>query len=58
MVVIGERLCDESRRLIGTQGLYADLSDVEESGTVEDAIADFTTHRALIEQAKGILMMT
>jgi hypothetical protein len=32
--------------------------DVEDGAAVEDAIADFTAHRALIEQAKGVLMMT
>ena len=46
------------RQVIGSQGLYVDLSDVEDRATVEDAIADFTEHRALIEQAKGILMVT
>jgi len=58
VVVIGERLCDDRGRVIGSQGLYVDLSNVEDGATVEDAIADFTEHRALIEQAKGILMMT
>jgi ANTAR domain/PAS fold len=58
VVVIGERMCCDGGKVIGSQGLYVDLSDVEDDGTVEDAIADFTEHRALIEQAKGILMMT
>src|SRR5215510_3999317 len=58
VVVIGERLCDAAGNVIGSQGLYVDLSDVEDGATVQDAIADFTEHRAIIEQAKGILMMT
>ena len=58
VVVIGERLCDAAGNVIGSQGLYVDLSDVDDGGTVEDAIADFTQHRATIEQAKGVLMMT
>lgn len=58
VVVIGEKLCDDGGNVIGSQGLYVDLSDVDDNGAVEDAIADFTEHRALIEQAKGILMMT
>jgi PAS domain S-box-containing protein len=58
VVVIGERLCDGDGTVIGSQGLYVDLSDVDGDGTVEDAIADFTEHRAVIEQAKGVLMMT
>ena len=58
VVVIGERLRDDGGKVIGSQGLYVDLSDVDDDGAVEDAIADFTAHRALIEQAKGVLMMT
>jgi hypothetical protein len=58
VVVIGEKLCGDDGEVIGSQGLYVDLIDVDDGGTVEDAIADFTEHRALIEQAKGILMMT
>jgi hypothetical protein len=58
VVVIGERLCDSDDNVIGSQGLYVDLSYVEDGAAVEDAIADFTERRALIEQAKGVLMMT
>jgi hypothetical protein len=58
VVVIAERLCDGDGAVIGTRGLYVDLSDVDDGATVEDAIADFTEHRAVIEQAKGVLMMT
>jgi PAS domain S-box-containing protein len=58
VVVIGERMSDDGGRVIGSEGLYVDLSDVEDGATVEDAIADFTAHRAIIEQAKGVLMMT
>ncbi|HET7667047.1 MAG TPA: PAS and ANTAR domain-containing protein [Mycobacterium sp.] len=57
VVVIGERLRDDGGTVIGSQGLYVDLSNVEDGGTVEDAIADFTEHRSVIEQAKGVLMM-
>jgi len=58
VVVIGERLRDGDGTVIGSQGLYVDLSDVDDGHVVEDAIADFTEHRAVIEQAKGVLMMT
>jgi hypothetical protein len=58
VVVIGERLCDGDGDVIGSHGLYVDLSDVDDGVTVQDAIADFTEHRAVIEQAKGVLMMT
>lgn len=58
VLVISERLLDDNGDVLGSQGLYVDLSDVEDGDTVDAAIADFTAHRALIEQAKGILMMT
>jgi hypothetical protein len=55
--VVGERLCGDDGAVIGSQGFYVDLSDGHER-TVDAVIADFTTHRAEIEQAKGILMTT
>lgn len=59
VVVIGERLRDATGAVIGSHGLYVDLSDVDDGDhTVENAIAEFAEHRALIEQAKGVLMMT
>lgn len=58
VLVIGERMRDGNGDVIGTQGLYVDLSNVDETGTVDAAIADFTEHRAIIEQAKGVLMLT
>lgn len=58
VLVVGERLRAADGNVIGTQGFYVDLSDVEDTGTVEAAVADFTEHRAVIEQAKGLLMMT
>lgn len=58
VLVIAERMHDADGRVIGTQGLYLDLSDVDDNGTVDAAIADFAEHRAIIEQAKGVLMMT
>jgi PAS domain S-box-containing protein len=57
VLVIGERMRSDDGTVIGTQGLYVDLSNVD-AGTVDAAIADFTEHRAIIEQAKGVLMMT
>jgi hypothetical protein len=58
VLVIGEQMCGDNGSLIGSQGFYVDLSDFDDKGTVDAAIADFTAHRACIEQAKGILMMT
>lgn len=58
VLVIAERLHAETAEIVGTEGLYVDLSDVDDNATVDAAIADFTEHRAIIEQAKGILMVT
>jgi PAS domain S-box-containing protein len=57
VLVVGGRLCADDGSVIGSQGFYVDLSDGHER-TVDAVIADFTTHRAEIEQAKGILMTT
>lgn len=57
VLVIGERMRDDDGEIIGTQGLYVDLSNVDDTGTVDAAVADFTEHRAIIEQAKGVLMV-
>ncbi len=56
VLVVGEQLRDDDGELIGSQGIYVDLSDLPEDHSVDAAIADFTTHRSQIEQAKGILM--
>jgi hypothetical protein len=58
VLVVGERLTANDGAVIGSQGFYVDLSDFDEDGTVDAAVADFTANRALIEQAKGILMAT
>ena len=56
VLVVGEQLRDDDGDVIGSQGIYVDLSDLGEDHTVDAAIADFTAHRSQIEQAKGILM--
>lgn len=58
VLVIGDRLCDGDGAVVGSQGFYVDLSDFGDDASIDAAIADFTAHRALIEQAKGILMVT
>ena len=55
VLVIGEQLCDDGA-VVGSEGFYVDLSDLGQDLSVDAAIADFTEHRAQIEQAKGILM--
>ncbi|USC14077.1 PAS and ANTAR domain-containing protein [Rhodococcus sp. 11-3] len=59
VVVIGDRLLDERGRVIGTAGFYLDLSDAyddEVRHSVDEAVSALAHHRAVIEQAKGMLM--
>ena len=56
VLVVGEQLFVGGGGVIGSQGIYVDLSDIGEDHTVDAAIADFTAHRSQIEQAKGMLM--
>lgn len=60
VLVIGDRLIDPSGTLIGTEGFYVDLTDVhkgELKETMDAAVKDFAVSRAVIEQAKGMLMV-
>lgn len=56
VLVVGEQLRDETGTVVGSEGFYVDLSSVGPQQSVDAAIAEFTTHRSQIEQAKGILM--
>ena len=58
IVVIGERLHDNSGEVIGTHGFYIDVthSDEAREATISEAVAEIAEHRAAIEQAKGVLM--
>jgi len=60
VVVVGDRLYDDTGTVIGTTGFYIDIthsyrSDVKES--VDEAVAELAESRAVIEQAKGALML-
>ncbi len=56
VVVVGDRLADDSGKPVGTTGFYIDVTDVLETDVTEklETIAD---SRAEIEQAKGMLML-
>ena len=58
IVVIGERLHDNSGEVIGTHGFYIDVTRSSEAreATISEAVAEFAEHRTAIEQAKGVLM--
>ncbi len=59
VVVIGDQLLDEDDRLIGTHGFYVDVTptDAQTTAMVSAALAEITEKRAVIEQAKGMLML-
>jgi PAS domain S-box-containing protein len=58
VVVIGERLHDDSGEVIGTQGFYIDATPTAQAreSNITAALAELADHRAAIEQAKGVLM--
>lgn len=60
VVVVGDRVLDEHGEVIGSSGFYIDITDTIDSTvteTVDDVVADLTTSRGAIEQAKGMLML-
>jgi PAS domain S-box-containing protein len=59
VVVIGERLHDNTGAVVGTQGFYIDVTPTGEAraAIITEAVAEIAEHRAAIEQAKGILML-
>ena len=64
VVVVGDLLHEghgDGDTVLGTAGFYVDITDSFEAdlhATVDDQVSDFAAHRAIIEQAKGILMVT
>lgn len=61
VLVIGDRMTDPSGKLIGTEGFYVDLTEAHKTElkeTMDAAVKDFAASRAVIEQAKGMLMLT
>ena len=68
VVVISKNRLDGGDAPIGLDGFYVDLSEVFDNQAdhafdravdeaVDIAVAEFATHRAVIEQAKGMVMM-
>src|ERR1700730_959221 len=58
VVVIGERLHDNTGDVIGTQGFYVDVTPPGQAreASISQAVAEIVDSRAIIEQAKGALM--
>jgi len=58
VIVVGEQLHDERGRVVGTQGFYIDATPDERGhqDQITARLAAIAAHRAVIEQAKGVLM--
>lgn len=60
VVVVGDQLTDHQDVVIGTHGYYVDITparDNPDEDLVTAKVAEITAHRAVIEQAKGMLML-
>jgi hypothetical protein len=60
VVVVGDLLTDQQDVVIGTHGYYVDIkpsSDRAREDLISARVAEITEHRAVIEQAKGMLML-
>ena len=60
VVVVGDRLTDHHGAVIGTHGYYVDItptSDRAREEIITARVAEITENRAVIEQAKGMLML-
>ena len=58
IVIIGERLHDDTGEVIGTQGFYLDVTPTNEERqeSISQALIEIAENRASIEQAKGVLI--
>jgi hypothetical protein len=60
VVVVGDQLTDDDDVVIGTHGYYVDITPTSDNAREEmitARVAEITEHRAVIEQAKGMLML-
>jgi hypothetical protein len=55
VVVVGDRMLDDTGALIGTCGSYVDVTESLQSD-ISAAVGEVAESRAQIEQAKGVLM--
>ncbi len=58
-IVVADRMYDESCAVVGTAGYYIDLTDTFDETrqeVLDEALPDLFENRAVIEQAKGVLM--
>jgi hypothetical protein len=60
VVVVGDQLTDHHDMIIGTHGYYVDITptpDKAADDVITAKVAEITEHRAVIDQAKGMLML-
>lgn len=59
VIVVADTLADGDGEIVGTHGFYVDVTPGEgaDPGEVSAAIAEIAENRAVIEQAKGMLMV-
>jgi aryl carrier-like protein len=60
VVVVGDHLTDHHDRVIGTHGYYVDITsmfDRDSDALITAKVAEIAEHRAVIDQAKGMLML-
>ncbi|RAV08875.1 ANTAR domain-containing protein [Mycobacterium colombiense] len=57
VVVVGDRMLDDTGAVIGTTGFFVDVTETLQSD-ITNAVTHVAAARADIEQAKGVLMVT
>ncbi|MFE3446145.1 PAS and ANTAR domain-containing protein [Nocardia sp. NPDC059180] len=60
VIVVADTMADATGAVIGTAGYYIDVTDTlaeHRQETLDDALPELLTARAVIEQAKGVLML-
>ncbi|WP_039798137.1 PAS and ANTAR domain-containing protein [Nocardia araoensis] len=60
VILVADRMTDDSGRVVGTSGYYIDVTDTlaeHRQETLDDALPELYAARAVIEQAKGALML-
>ncbi|MDH6291960.1 PAS and ANTAR domain-containing protein [Rhodococcus opacus] len=59
VIVVGDRMLDEHGQVAGTSGFYIDVTDLraqDRRDITDEIVAELEQSRAVIEQAKGMLM--
>lgn len=60
VLVVGDQMADEQGRVVGSVGYYIDLTDTVDEArneTLDETMPEVVAARAVIDQAKGMLML-